>query len=585
MSIRRLSLKLKRQYQKSQSRAEAQIERHIYTRFYRLSKVRRFVMIWVLVLLACIFGVSLQTYIANDYFESLTPTPGGIYNEGVLGTFTTANPIYATNDVDTTLSSLIFAGLFKYNSSNQLVGNLASGFSVNSKGNVYTVTLKPHLTWQDGKPLTSADVVYTVNLIEDPDAQSPLFSDWQGISASAPNPSTVVFTLPDPLASFPRQMTVGILPEHILNSIPADEMRSASFNTLNPIGAGPFKWGSLSVSGDTPQSAEEEIELVPFSAYNGGKPKLDAFIVHAYADQNQLISDFKSGSLNGLEGLTEVPKGLNKSVEVHNLIFTAGVYVFFKTSDGILANQAARTALIQAVNQSAIISNLGYPTIPVNEPLLKGMLAYNPTYAQPSYNLVAAKQTLSQGGWSQSANGQWQLNGQPLAFTLTISDTPEYTMVANELVNYWKTLGAIVTIQALDSQNFQLALSSHEYQSVLSAIAIGTDPDVFVYWDSSQANITSTDHLNLSEFSSQTADESLEEGRTRIDPALRVIKYQGFLQAWQQASPALGLYQPRLLYLTNGPVYGLNNMVVNVNSDRLDNVANWEINESRVIDK
>ena len=101
------------------------------------------------------------------------------------------------SDVDTSVSKLIFASLFTYNSSNQLVGELASSYQVNSLGNIYTVHLKPNLTWQDGQPLTSKDVVFTYDLIENPDAQSPLFNSWQGVKVTADGPLTVTFNLPD----------------------------------------------------------------------------------------------------------------------------------------------------------------------------------------------------------------------------------------------------------------------------------------------------------------------------------------------------------------------------------------------------
>ena len=65
--------------------------------------------------------------------------------------------------------------------------------------------------------------------------------------------------------------------------------------------------------------------------------------------------------------------------------------------------------------------------------------------------------------------------------------------------------------------------------------------DVYVYWGSNQQAV------NFSEYKSAAADESLEAGRTRSNSALRVIKYEPFLQAWQQDAPALGLYQPRFI--------------------------------------
>jgi peptide/nickel transport system substrate-binding protein len=593
MRLRLIRLRLRRRLHVGQKQvedighqAEVGIERHFFRRFYRLEKVRRFVIAWICLLVLVIGGLATQTYLLNGYFQTLQPVPGGIYNEGVVGTFTTANPLYATNDVDTTISHLLFASLFHFNDQNQLVGDLASGYQVDTKGTTYTVQLKPGLTWQDGRPLTAQDVVFTYHLIQNPDAQSPLISSWQGITVSATGPLTITFKLPDPLASFPNDLINGIVPEHLLANIPATEMRSATFNTSNPVGSGPFSWQSIQVIGNDPTNAVEQVSLVPFADYQGGKPKLQEFVVHAYASDDQMVSAFKAGQLNGAEGLSEVPDSLSnaKNLQVHNLLLTAGVYVFFKTSAGVLANQPVRSALIQAVNQEQIINELGYPTHAVNEPLLEGQLAYNPAYKQPSYNLAAAAALLDSSGWTLNKDGVRTKDGQNLDFTLTVADSPEYQQVATELQGYWQKLGVKVNLQIEDDSDFSGSLQDHDYDAILYGISIGTDPDVFVYWDSSQADVRSASRLNLSEYKNATADESLEEGRTRLDPALRVLKYIPFLQSWQQDVPALGLYQPRLLYLTNGPVFGLNDHTINSNTDRFSNVQNWEINESRVTD-
>jgi peptide/nickel transport system substrate-binding protein len=155
-------------------------------------------------------------------------------------------------------------------------------------------------------------------------------------------------------------------------------------------------------------------------------------------------------------------------------------------------------------------------------------------------------------------------------------------MVSNELKAYWQKLGVQMNVQLLDSADYQSALSYHDYDAILAAISIGKDPDVFVYWDSSQADVRSASRLNFSEFDNAQADESLESGRTRLEPALRVIKYQSFLQVWQQQAPALGLYQPRLLYLTHGNVSGLTATTLSSPTDRFNNVQNWEIREAKV---
>ena len=256
--------------------------------------------------------------------------------------------------------------------------------------------------------------------------------------------------------------------------------------------------------------------------------------------------------------------------------------VFFKTSAGVLADSAVRQALVKAANVNQIINGLGYPVIPVREPLLNNQLGYNPVYNQQSDNPAAAEAQLQQDGWVTGAGGYRYKNGQQLGFGLYAADTSQSRFVVGQLVRQWKAIGVNVQPVYEDDTTLQNTVALHNYDALLYGISIGVDPDVFVYWDSSQASPQSGAWLNFSEYRSAAADQSLEAGRTVINPALRVIKYQGFLQAWQNDAPALGLYQPRFLYITHETVHGLSDHPINTEAGRFDNVVNWEINTGPV---
>jgi peptide/nickel transport system substrate-binding protein len=592
MRLRLIRLRFRRRLRKGRnqvgdlsSQTEKHFDRHFVKRLGNLTMpVRRFVVAWVLLLVILIGALFVQNLALSGYYQKLRPVPGGIYNEGILGTFTNANPMYATNDVDTSVSRLLFAGLLTYDGHNQLAGDLASGYSVNATGTEYTVHLKPHLTWQDGQPLTSADVVFTYQSIQNPDAQSPLRSSWENITITAPDTHTVVFKLPGTLASFPYNMTNGIVPKHILAGIPAANLRSADFNTVHPVGAGPFAWQAIQVTGNDPSVAQEQIALVPFSGYARGAPKLRELIIHAYVSKAKLIQAFQSGQLTGAAGLSNVPSSAKKvrSLEVHSPLLTAANMVFFKTSSGVLSDVHVRQALVDGTNRQAIIKKLGYPSRIVNEPLLMGQLGYDPALAQAGYSPSAARKQLNKDGWKAGKGGIRVKDGHNLSFTLTAADTPEYRSVTRELYQQWKNIGVQLKVELQDNSDFHNTLTYHNYDAVLYGISIGTDPDVFVYWDSSQADVRSSNRLNLSEYKNVIADSALEAGRSRLEPGLRQIKYKPFLQEWQKDYPALGLYQPRFLYLTDGPVAGLSDHAINSSAGRFNNVQNWEIREAKV---
>jgi peptide/nickel transport system substrate-binding protein len=595
MKARLLRLRLRRglrvgrrQVEDLSDRVEDHIEQDLLKRFGRLLPIRRFVIGWTGLLILLIAGVILQNLNLGSYYQTLQAVPGGIYTEGVKGRFTNASPLYATSDADTTVSRLIFAGLFTYDNHGRLTGDLASGYDVDSHGNTYTVRLKPNLTWQDGQPLTSADVLFTYQMIQNPDTRSPLLGAWQGIRVSAPDKRTIVFRLPGGLAAFPHSLTNGIVPRHLLEKIAPADLRSADFNTVRPVGAGPFAWQAIQVTGNgDPQTAQQQIGLTPFYHYQGGRPKLQKFIVKVFASESQLIEAFSNKQLTAAQGLTAMPKQLKRQRPVmeHSLPLRAATMAFFRTSGGVLSDGAVRQALVRAADVPGIIKQLGYPTRQVREPLLAGQLGYDQKLAQAGFDLKAAKTILAANGWTESAGGVLTKNNQPLGFKLTAANTPDYHLVAGQLQRQWRALGAKVTVQYLDANDYQNVLNSHDYDAILGSIAIGADPDVFVYWDSSQADIRSANRLNLSEYKNAEADAALEAGRTRNDPGLRVIKYRPFLEAWQKDNPALGLYQPRLLYLTNGPVGGLENRPLNTATDRFDNVHNWQIRQAKVTNR
>ncbi|HVS58775.1 MAG TPA: peptide ABC transporter substrate-binding protein [Candidatus Saccharimonadales bacterium] len=565
--------------------AEEQLEQHFFKRIGRLGPVWRFATSWMLLWVLLIGILVVQIEALSSHFQTTQPVPGGTYTEGIVGTFTNADPLYASSDTDLTVSRLVFSSLLKYNSSNQLEGDLAQSWSVDKTGTLYTVHLRPNVKWQDGEPLTADDVVFTYHTIQDPDAQSSLNSSWQGITVSASDSLTVTFKLPNPLSSFPYSLTNGIVPQHILKNVSPVDLRSSSFNTQDPIGSGPFMWQAVKVTDTTPATAETQIELQPFADYYGGGPKLNTFIVHVFAAEPAMIASFRKHQLTAMAGVSHLPSDLAKSRALHrySMLLTAAKMVFFNTSQGALQDAKVRQALVKGANVDAIVNNVGYPTVPVREPLLRGQLGYDAKYRQATDQPAVGRALLDKDGWKVGKDGVRYKQGLPLTFTLYLSQNTENDMVAAMLQQQWrKELGVQMNVQKEDATDFNDTVASRSYDALLYGIAIGIDPDVFVYWDSSQSH--STTGQNYSLYSSATADSSLESGRTRSDPTLRAIKYKPFLQAWQTDAPALGLYQPRYLYVSWTKVYGLDEHRLNTGIDRFANVQNWEIREAKVTD-
>ena len=563
--------------------ADQQIENLLIRRFDRLMSVRRFVLLWTALLLLLIFSSIFQARNLSSYYQSLQPVPGGLYTEGIIGSYTNANPLYATGAADTAVSRLVFSGLFKYNADNQLVGDLAKDYKLSPSQTRYTVHLNQGLKWQDGYPITAADVVFTYKMIQNISSQSPLYSSWQGIKVSKLDDYTVNFDLPNALSAFPYSLTNGIIPEHILRDIPPEQLRSAPFNT-QPVGSGPFQWQFVEVTGSTPQDREQRISLAANKNYQGGKPKLDGFNLITFSDEQSMISSFKNKQISSMSGLENIPSELaaDKDIHIYSTPLTTSVMAFFNNSHTPLDDANVRKALILATNRGQLASLFDQPVRLADSPLLKGQLGYDKTLVEPAYNFDAAGQILDQAGWTKGPDGIRAKNGKPLTFILSAQDTSNYSKAAQFLLQTWTKLGVKAQVSYFSQDELQgSVIANHDYDALLYGISIGVDPDVYAYWDSSQASITSQGHLNLSEYKSATADQAVEGGRTRSDPAIRAVKYKAFLTQWTKDLPAMPLYQPNYLYITRGQVFNYERKSANSPADMYYGADNWMVRQKR----
>lgn len=584
LHLRRHVKKRKKQVEEISATADQQLDRHLIRRFARLMAVRRFVLGWLGLMILLVVAVAMQGAALRKYFQVYVSEPGGTYSEGILGSFTNANPLYATGSVDSSVSHLLFASLLKYDNNHQLVGDLAEKWTLDSTEKIYTVTLRPNITWHDGRAVTAKDVVFTFRTIQNPDAKSFLGASWQGINIEAKDDRTVVFTLPSQLSAFPHSLTTGIIPDHILGSLPASQLRSANFNTIDSIGAGPFRFEAINVSGDNPANRQEQIALAPFDRYHAGPPKLGRFVIRTFRSEQQLIDSYNSKQINAMVGLATLPDHLAKddTSQQFAMQVMAQVMVFFKTTQGPLQDVRVRQALVLATDKPESLAQIPYKLSPTAGPLLRSHVGFDGKIVQETGNNTKANQLLDEAGWKKNTEtGIREKDGNPLMFKLYAQTKSEYTGITGALQKQWREVGADVQVILQSEQDIKNTVSGHGYDALIDAISLGPDPDVFAYWHSSQSDVRSPTRLNFSEYKSDEADKALEAGRTRSDPAVRTVKYKSFLEAWQKDVPALSLYQPRFLYIVRTPFHGFDVKSVVVATDRYAHVEKWTIREGR----
>lgn len=576
LQLRRLLRRRRRLTEDALQEVSENFDKNFIRRFGRLKQVRRFTITWLGLTGLLAIATVMQTVGLSGAYQSERPIAGGAYHEGVVGTFSTANPLYASGTVDVAVSRLVFAGLLKYDDTNSLVGSLAKGYEQDETGKIYTVHLRSDLFWQDGVALTADDVVFTYETIKNPDAQSTLIAGMRGVDVAKVDESTIRFTLSSALATFPNSLTTGIIPRHILKDIPPASLRTARFNTANPVGAGPFAWHQLLLD-ESAGATNATITLDAFDKYYAGTPRLDRFVIHTYQTAEDLTNAYNQNRIRAAAGLTNAPKIFadQTNTVVHSFQSTAATMVFFNMSSSSPVNdKAVRAGLMYATDRKAIIEKLGQTLRTVREPVLIGQFAFDPQYAQPLFDTTKASQILDNAGWKKRSDGLRYKDNHKLTFRLYAEDTSDNATITEELRRQWRHVGVAVEITLQPSIYFQSTLQYRGYDAVLHGISIGTDPDVYAYWHSSQAD---GNGMNFSNYKSKAADTSLEAGRTRQDIAQRNVKYKPFLKAWSEDVPAVSLFRPKFYYVTHGKIYGLNEHMINTDADRYYSADEWMV--------
>ena len=530
---------------------------------------------------------------ANALVSTNMPVQGGSFTEGVVGSVRFINPLLALSGPDKDLSTLVYSGLMRATPDGSHIPDLAKAYEISQDGTVYTFFLRPDLSFHDGTPLTSADVLFTIQRAQNPDIKSSRRADWEGVSVSAPDPQTVVFTLPHAYAPFLENTTLGILPKHIWESVPADEFPFHPRNT-DPIGSGPYKVAKVVT---TPTGSAARYELSAFSKFALEKTYLQKITFLFYSNEEALITAFNTGRVDSIAGIS--PSAIEELSRkdthiVHSpLPRTFGVF-FNQNKNVVLSDAAVRAALDAAINKEAVVdeilkgfgATLDGPVPPgilgAVEPATPTLLSTNPQKSDlSSEHAEKARDILSRNGWAFNETEQvWKKKDSVLEFTLATVDEPELAATAELLAKQWLEAGIKVNVHVYPiSELNSVVLRPRNYEAVLFGEAVGRTLDLFAFWHSSQRNDPG---LNLALYTNTKADALLTRARETTDRREREKLYEEFIGYVADDQPAVFLYAPEFIYIVPNDLYGVELGALTTPSERFLGAYTWYKDTERV---
>ncbi len=540
-----------------------------------------------------LFGILVAALCISTFFvfvrvnqEATTEVPvrGGVVREGVVGAPRFINPLLALSDTDRDLTALIYAGLTRPGPSGALIPDIAERYTISEDGTEYHFVLRDTARFHDGVPVTADDVVFTVERAQDPLVKSPRRADWDGVRVEKVTDREVKFILQRPYAPFLENTTMGILPRHIWLDVSTQEFAFSNFN-VQPVGSGPFELKDITYNAS---GIPTQYELHAFKNYTLGRPFINRFLVNFYANEEDLLRAYASGTVTSLSAISSaaVNNRLTEDSELLRIALPRIFAVFFNQNrNHIFADKNVRLALDKILDKDRIVGEVlnGYGTV-INSPIppeaVEGHVMHVSSETIEERRAEAFR-LLENAGWEyDTESNQWSKDGQMLAFSVATANTPELKRAAQLAATMWTEAGISAKVNVFETGDLnQNIIRPRDYEALLFGEVVGRGLDFFAFWHSSQKDDPG---LNIAIYTNSTVDTLLARARTVSDKAQRDELYLAFEDEIITDAPANFLYAPDFLYIIPQQLRGVDIDLITTPSERFAGVHLWHTQTERI---
>ena len=518
---------------------------------------------------------------SSEELYDMEPVKGGIYTEALIGSPQRYNPVLDYyNSVDRDVNRLIFNGLLRFDSRGAPQPDLAESWGVSKDGTIYNFTLRSGIKWHDGKPLTTADIQFTIELLREGEGVVPddLREFWSEVDVIPLSNDSIQFKLPEAFSPFPDYLTFGILPEHLLADLTFEQIIDDEFN-LNPVGSGPYKFERLIVDGGQITG----IVLAANEDYYLDPPYIENIIFRYYPDSYSALEAYQDGMVQGIGEVSDdilsdvlAAPDLNvytgRKSELTMILFNLN-----NPQTEFLQEADIRKALLSGLNRQWMVDNLlNGQAIVADNVILPGTWAYYEGVENIDYDVDKAILTLKEAGYNLVGENTTVRSKDDLLFSfeLIYPDEPGFEDIANTVKDNWAKIGVEVTLAPLPYEeiiNSRLQARSFEAALVSLNLSLTPDPDPYPFWDQAQA----TGGQNYSQWDNRMASDYLEQARVTMDMTERARLYRNFQVIFADEMPALPLYFPVYSFAVSSEVQGVSMGPLFDTSDRFTTVREW----------
>ncbi|MGW0663028.1 ABC transporter substrate-binding protein [Streptodolium elevatio] len=419
----------------------------------------------------------------------------------------------------------------------EVTPRIAESLVPDAAGKVWTLRVRPGVTFTDGTPYDAAAVKANWDAHADPAMKSLRRGLVTGVTTEVTGPLELRVTLATPNLSFNRTVAYGL---SFIASPTAFRADPAGF-AANPVGAGPFKLKDW-VRGDHQTMVRNP------GYWKAGLPHLDQVTFKTVSDNQQILSAISTGQAD-LTVMSDGQAGeqaADKKLKADTMQVDGGQFFLFNLKRAPFDDPRARRAIALAIDAEDLTKSLFNGQVqPGRGVFRENSTLIDPTVPQqPGYDKAEAQRLFD----------QLAAEGKPVNFTFltqqhaTARKTAEYMQ---SRINQYNN--AHMEIEALEVGAYiTKGLVNREFQAQNYGMW-QADPD-----PAFDTLFRSTSTSNYGGYSSPAADAALDAARAAATPEARKQAYTDLVReiakdlpvwVWQEATTST-VYRPQLTGVT-----------------------------------
>jgi ABC-type transport system substrate-binding protein len=443
----------------------------------------------------------------------------------------TLDPERTTAISSAEVSYLLYDTLTSLDYDNTVKPGLAEKWDVAPDGKTYTFTLRRGVRFHSGKPLTSADVKFTLDRWRALKGSPTAFNISSIDRVDTPNPTTAVLHLKEPLSTL--LVNLAGASASILNQDAVTRAGDDYGTAVGKVdGTGPFvlkEW-----------VRNDRLIVTRNAAYSWGPPiyknrgpaRIETVVFRVMVEDAPRLAAVQLGEAQFTPSVpavqvTRLEKDSRIKVIRYNDLNTE--FLGFKTGRKQLADVKIRRAINYGINKRQLITGIFYGLAEeAYGPLSPGTPGWwkDVTKAGYHYNPSTAKRLFEEAGWKQgNGGGTRQKDGQPLVVNLLYSPGPQNEPLVALVQSDLAGVGVDVRPQRLEWTAFLAALRAGQHDMFLINVRYTTADILYFYFHSKQRPAP-----NRFDWADTETDRLLEASRSSTNENERMDAYRKLQQ-------------------------------------------------------